>query len=93
MATQDELHSLAGKALAEPDFRKKLMDDPEEAIKETGVELTPEQMQALKQMDKNQLDAELTELEQRLSMCSPGCWGFHPERYGDHDVLTNWEES
>ncbi len=74
MATQDELRNLAGKALAEPDFRKKLMDDPEEAIKETGIKLTPEQLKALKEIDKDQFDAELSELDQRLSMAG-GCWG------------------
>lgn len=72
MASQDDLRSIAGKALADLSFREKLLADPEGAIKEAGIELTPEQMDALKSMDREQLAGSLTDLDERLTM---GCWG------------------
>lgn len=72
MANQEDLRAIAGKALADPDFRQKLLDDPEAAVKEAGFTLDPAQLKALKEMDKKQLEAGLTDLDQRLTM---GCWG------------------
>jgi hypothetical protein len=71
MAEKDELRTIAGKALADPAFRDKLLADPEGAIKEAGIELTPEQLEALKGMDREQLEAGLADLDERLTM---GCW-------------------
>ena len=72
MATQEDLRTVAGKALADPEFRQKLIDDPEAALQEAGIQLSEEQMKALKEMDKEQFDAGLAELDERLTM---GCWG------------------
>lgn len=72
MATQDDLRAIAGKALADPEFREKLLSDPEGAVKDAGIELTDEQMEALKSMDREQLEAGLADLDERLTM---GCWG------------------
>ena len=69
---QDELRTIAGKALADPAFREELLADPEGAIKEAGIELSPEQMKALKTMDREQFENALTDLDERLTM---GCWG------------------
>jgi len=41
------------------------------AVKEAGIELTSEQIQALKEMDKGQLEEGISELDERLTM---GCW-------------------
>ena len=71
MATEQELRELAGKAVADLEFRQKLLDNPEAALKEAGVELTDEQMKAFKEMDAEQLEQGLTELDERLTM---GCW-------------------
>ena len=71
MATQDDLRTVAGKAVADPEFREKLLDDPEAAVKEAGIDLTDEQMKALKEMDKEQLKEGSAELDERLTM---GCW-------------------
>ena len=71
MATQDDLRTVAGKALADPEFRQKLIDDPEATVKEAGIELSDEQMKALKEMDKEQFEKGLSELDNRLTM---GCW-------------------
>jgi hypothetical protein len=72
MATQDDLRTVAGKALADPVFRQKLLDDPEAAVKDAGITLSPDQIKELKSMDKKQLEAGLTDLDQRLTMA---CWG------------------
>jgi acyl-CoA hydrolase len=72
MATQEDLRAVAGKAIADPDFRKKLLDDPEAAVKGAGIDLTPEQMKTLKEMDKAELEKGLMDLDQRLTMA---CWG------------------
>ena len=75
MATQDDLRAMAGKALADPEFRQKLLADPEAAVKEVGIELSPEQIQALKEMDKEQFEQSIAELDERLTM---GCWAHGP---------------
>jgi len=71
MATEEDLRAVAGKAIADPAFRQKLMDDPEAAVKEAGIDLSPEQMDALKNMDKAELEKGMTELDSRLTMA---CW-------------------
>ena len=72
MAEKDELRTIAGKALADPAFREKLIADPEAAVKEAGIELTPDQLEALKSMDREQFEAGLADLDERLTMA---CWG------------------
>ena len=72
MATQEDLRAVAGKAIADPAFRRKLLDDPEAAVKEAGIDLSDEQMKALKNMDKAELEKGLTEVDERLTMA---CWG------------------
>ena len=72
MATKEDLRAVAGKALADPEFPQKLLEDPEAAVKEAGIELSDEQIQALKEMDKGRFDEGLAELDERLTM---GCWG------------------
>jgi len=72
MATDEDLRTVAGKAIADPVFRQKLLDDPEAAVKEAGIDLTPEQMDALKNMDKAEMEKGLIDLDSRLTMA---CWG------------------
>jgi Ribosomally synthesized peptide prototyped by Frankia Franean1_4349. len=72
MAEQDDLRAVAGKALADPEFRQKLLDNPEAAVKEAGFQLSPDQLAALNNMDKAELEKGLVDLDQRLTMA---CWG------------------
>jgi tRNA(Ser,Leu) C12 N-acetylase TAN1 len=72
MAEQDDLRVVAGKAIADPVFRQKLLDDPEAAVKEAGITLSPEQMKSLKEMDKAELEKGMIDLDSRLTMA---CWG------------------
>jgi hypothetical protein len=75
MSNQDDLRAIAGKALADPEFRKKLLEDPQAAVKEAGIELNEEQVKALEEMDREQFEQELGDLDQRLTM---SCWGRAP---------------
>jgi len=72
VATQDDLRAVAGKAVADPAFRQKLLDDPEAAVKEAGIDLSDDQMKALKNMDKAELEKGLIDIDERLTMA---CWG------------------
>ena len=72
MATPEDLRTVAGKAIADPIFRQKLLNDPEAAVTEAGIDLSPDQMKALKDMDKAELEKGLGDLDQRLTMA---CWG------------------
>jgi len=72
MATQEDLRAVAGKAVADPAFRQQLLDDPEAAVKAAGIELSDDQMAALKNMDKAELEKGLIDIDERLTMA---CWG------------------
>ena len=71
MATDKEIHELIGRMVADPAFRASLVEDPEKAVKETGFDLTEEQMAALKERDLKALSADLDE---RLS--KEAHWNF-----------------
>ena len=85
MATQDDLRTVAGKAVVDLEFRQKLLDDPEEAVKEAGIKLTDDQMKALKEMDKEQFEQGLSELDERLTMG----WIRYPSP-GAIDNVCSW---
>jgi len=61
MATEKEMHELIGRAVADPDFRAKLVEDPKKAIAEAGYELTEEQLAGLKSADMSDLSESLDE--------------------------------
>lgn len=61
MATQKEIHELVGRAVVNAEFRKKLMADPENTVKEAGFSLTDEQLKTLKSMDGKGLASVLDE--------------------------------
>ena len=64
MATDKEFHELIGRVIADPEFRAKMIADPEAAAQEAGYELTGEQVAYLKALDL----ASVSEvLEQRVS--------------------------
>jgi len=71
MATDKEIHELIGRMVADPAFRGSMVEDPEKAVKETGYDLTEEQMAALKERDLKALSADLDE---RLS--KEAHWNF-----------------
>ena len=61
MATEKEIHELVGRAVVDAEFRKKLMADPENTVKEAGYDLTDEQLKALKGMNGKGLASVLDE--------------------------------
>ena len=46
-----DFQTLVGKAVSEEGFAQKLVDNPEEALKEAGITPTPEMLDALKGID------------------------------------------
>jgi len=62
MATQKEMHELIGRAVVDAEFRKKLMANPENTVKEAGYDLTDEQLKALKSMNEKGLALVLDEI-------------------------------
>ena len=61
MATGQEMQELLGRALADEAFRARLFDDPRQAAREAGYELTEEQLAALKMIDTQTLAEALDE--------------------------------
>ena len=61
MATEKELQELLGRALADEAFRARLLDDPRQAVRDAGYELTEEQLAALKMIDTQTLTEALDE--------------------------------
>ena len=73
MATQKEMHELVGRAVVDEAFRAKLVANPEQAAKEAGFDLTPEQLNAFQATDLKGLGEGLAEvLSERLPKSSYG---------------------
>lgn len=47
---------LIGKAVQDPDFRRRLLADPKSAVAAEGYELDQEQVEALQQLDPKAID-------------------------------------
>ncbi|NTW00813.1 MAG: Franean1_4349 family RiPP [Oscillochloris sp.] len=45
-----ELERLIGKAVVDVDFRKKLLDNPDEAVKEAGIVLTDDELEKVRKV-------------------------------------------
>ncbi len=63
MATEKELEELLGRALTDEEFRARLFDDPQQAARDAGYELTAEQLATLKSID---MQTVAENLDQRL---------------------------
>jgi len=61
MATEKEMYELIGRAVADAEFRKKLMEDPQAAAQELGYTLTEEQLATLESVEGKGLAAVLEE--------------------------------
>lgn len=57
-------------AIAEPAFRKRLLEDPAAALKERGIELLPEQIERLEAIAKEDSGVVSDELSERLAKVS-----------------------
>ncbi len=63
MATEKELEQLLGRALTDEEFRAQLFDDPQQAARDVGYELTAQQLATLKSID---MQTVAENLDQRL---------------------------
>lgn len=61
------------KAVTDEEYRELLFSDPEKALE--GIELTEEEADALKSLGREQFDAVLGELEERVSRAGFGLGG------------------
>ena len=77
------LEQLIGKAVADPEFRRQLVDDPEAAIQAAGLGLSDEERQALVGTSREEREEVLRELGDRTSpwclisgdrVFTPGTW-------------------
>jgi hypothetical protein len=53
---QEELERLVGRAILDPKFRERLLADPEKAIQDEGFDLTPEEVELVKSVDKERAE-------------------------------------
>jgi hypothetical protein len=61
LATEREFQELLGRALADEAFRAQLFDDPRQAARDAGYDLTEEQLAALKTIDTQTIAEALDE--------------------------------
>ena len=47
---------LIGRAIQDPDFRRRLLADPENAVKDSGYEFDQDQIEALRELDPEAID-------------------------------------
>jgi hypothetical protein len=62
MASKD-LERLVGRAILDPEFRKRLFADPEAVIRREGYQLSPEEMAQLLAVDKEKAATLAEEME------------------------------
>lgn len=67
-ATEEDMYAVAGRAVAEADFRRKLLADPEAAVRETGYKLTEEQLGTLRSAEGGGLAEALEERLQNMAV-------------------------
>lgn len=61
MATEKEMQELLGRALVDEAFRARFFDDPRQAARDAGYDLTAEQLAALKTIDTQSIAEALDE--------------------------------
>lgn len=63
--TIENVQTIIGRAIIEAEYRSLLFDDPGKALE--GYDLTEEEAQALKSLERQSLEPAAQELEERLS--------------------------
>jgi len=71
LATQQELHQVIGRLVADEAFRQEFEANPEEALKRIGVTLSPEQ---LRHLNARVNRADLTAAAQRMRLVCGDTW-------------------
>ncbi len=55
-------HEIIGKAIKDPDFRRELLNDPDEALANAGFELSEAQKEGLRNLEPDAVEAAIEEL-------------------------------
>lgn len=63
---RDEIERLIGKAIIEPEFLRELLQDPEAAALKAGIVLVPEEVEAIKNVSRDQAMKFAEEFENRI---------------------------
>ncbi len=63
---RDEIERLIGKAIIEPEFLRELLQNPETAALKAGIVLTPEEIEAIKTVSRDQAMKFAEEFENRI---------------------------
>jgi hypothetical protein len=72
--SQQVVEMIIGKAVTDAAFRKQLFEDPDTALK--GYDLLPEELEALKAIEKEAIEKFAGELDERISKSAgAGPWG------------------
>ena len=64
--SKSEMQRLIGKALIDEWFRRRLISDPEEAIRSSGLQLSEAELAALMGRDRAQAETLASEMDRRL---------------------------
>lgn len=68
-----ELERVVGKAVLDKEFRKKMMDDPDAALAEAGITLSPDELDKVKKAAKERGKAR-GHVDQVLDAAKSGGW-------------------
>jgi len=71
MATQAQMDRLVGKALFDGDFRKRLIDDPENAARSLRYRLTEPQVARIRSLSAKELEGLAAEFVEATDLNSP----------------------
>ena len=63
--SKENVEQIIGKAVVDGEYRELLLSEPDKALE--GYELTEEESTALKGIEREKLDAVVTEIEERIS--------------------------
>lgn len=74
MATQAQMDRLVGKALFDDDFRRRLIEDPEKAVRSLRYRLDPAQAGRIRSLDPMALEQVAAEFREASGLDRP----YHP---------------
>lgn len=72
--TLEQLEYLAGKAMAEPDFRALLLAEPERTARSVNIQLTPGQVNHIKSLNQKVIEDLADALDQLVDPASVVSW-------------------
>jgi hypothetical protein len=61
------MEQLIGKAIAEPDFRQQLVNDPAQAVQQAGIQLSQQELEALQGTSREERAQMMEQLGERTS--------------------------